>query len=92
MSQWVHIDDELPRDRGEVLVWQADPECGGEVAIARFDPTAQETYQRFWRPDKTDDDVHYMGNWVTHWMPLPCAPNVRRVARPSVNVNEGLTT
>ena len=64
MSEWISIDDRLPTIEFRILV--TDGEC---VDTAEY-------YSKSFHSDDSDGESFlYMRN-VTHWMPLPEAPNV----------------
>ncbi len=72
--KWVSVEQEFPPDETPVLVV-----CKGIVRIGerRWEhPTFEESYQPFWYWDDPHNDGKDWENAdITHWMPLPPAPD-----------------
>ena len=66
MSEWISVNNELPKDRFEVLFYIAEL-C--QIELGKYN----EVSKRWMLPGRE----HYFvsgNNWVTHWMPLPEPP------------------
>ena len=59
MDNWISVDDELPEDGKEVLVYRNNYGCRIEIY-----------YEGFWGVDNLMEKFYP----VTHWQPLPDAP------------------
>ena len=75
--KWINVNDKLPKDDGEFLVCAC-----GEVSVKEFNPWAsgigENSFEWFyWRdiPNYGSEKCQVLG--VTHWMPLPEAPEVQ---------------
>lgn len=79
---WISVNDELPSEETPVLIF-----WNGNIIVGerRWEhPTFEETFNAFWYwDDPTDDGQDWERNEVTHWMPLPEAPNAK-VTGPSL--------
>ncbi len=62
MSQWIDVEVKLPQDEQRVLAV-----CGGNVFFARYLAS-----MNVWRNESN------MDQWVTHWMPIPELPQVKK--------------
>lgn len=65
MSEWISVDDRMPEDRAEILIY-FETACLSNVAIGYY----QDTY---WFEIHGDKRV-VTDNWPTHWMELPGPP------------------
>ena len=65
MSKWISIEDRLPPDQQEVLVYTVSQKGLGNID------------KGYWF---TDRFIHRGRAKVTHWMPLPEPPGKRRIA------------
>lgn len=72
---WVPTTQQMPADETTVLIFRR----GGEISFGELrweKPTWEETFMafRYW-DDPTNDGQDWDEMEVTHWMPLPEAPN-----------------
>jgi hypothetical protein len=70
LPQWIHVDDKLPIDVGQVLMVFGEPlfgTCNPTIETGYYDKESEAW--RFWTFDK---EVNGFG--VTHWMLLPEIP------------------
>ena len=65
MSKWISVEDRIPPDQQEVLVYTVS-----QKGIGNID-------KGYW---SIDHFIHRGRARVTHWMPLPEPPGKRRVA------------
>ena len=63
-NEWVSVEDELPEDNTQVLMWSA-----------RWKIAEAGSYynQHFWVYSEIGDE--YIADNITHWMPLPPQPD-----------------
>jgi hypothetical protein len=79
-SRWIAATDRLPAECIPVLAWIVDAEIGGYFAIAAYN-----THRKYWQTpcDKTPCDNPSDGDReceVSHWQPIPSAPDFELVA------------
>lgn len=75
LGAWISTSRQLPSDETPVLIFR-----NGEIRVGerRWEyPGFEDTYRAFWYWDDPNDDGQAWedNNDVTHWMPLPEAPN-----------------
>ena len=65
-NEWVRVEDRLPKDNAQVLMWSA-----------RWKIAEAGSYynQHFWVYSEIGDG--YIADNITHWMPLPAPPKRR---------------
>ena len=67
VQKWVSVKDRLPEEKGRYLT--ANKRCGDKIVV--FDLWVG---GGFWYVEEEDDVFDFE---VTHWMPLPLAPEVK---------------
>lgn len=65
-NEWISVEDRLPEGHMQVLMWSA--KWGIAEAGSYYN-------SRFWVYNELGDG--YVGDRITHWMPLPAPPNRR---------------
>lgn len=60
-NEWISVDDELPKDGADCLVF-----ANGVIGIAKRWEMIDKWLMFGWEGD--------IGNGISHWMPLPCPP------------------
>ena len=65
-SRWISVEDRLPETSGDVIIYF--DRCGGEIGIGWYD----KKYNAWVMNNRV-----ICGYNVTHWMPLPDAPESR---------------
>ena len=63
---WISVDDELPKNRNEVLFYVAELE---QIELGKYNEVSKQ-----WMLPSRDHYFVNGNNWVTHWQPLPEAP------------------
>lgn len=71
-DKWISVKNQLPDDRQRVLAWY---NCKGVCAIFLFWYSNNEFNDILYDHKKYEKDFIYPTEYVTHWMPLPEAPN-----------------
>lgn len=71
MSDWISVEDELPKDGDSVIVWGALHHNSCHTSNEGLYDSAQETWFAV-QTDGNGDCWRIYG--VTHWMPMPDGP------------------
>ena len=66
LNEWISVEERLPEGHMQVLMWSA--KWGIAEAGSYYN-------SRFWVYNELGDG--YVGDRITHWMPLPAPPNRR---------------
>ena len=66
MSDWISVDDRLPKNRKAVLAWVPINQCHYLVNFEWPEWTSWQGDYRYWWCDE-----------ITHWMPLPEPPEMK---------------
>lgn len=66
LNEWISVEERLPEGHMQVLMWSA--RWGIAEAGSYYN-------SRFWVYNELGDG--YVGDRITHWMPLPAPPNRR---------------
>ena len=69
MSEWISVDDRLPEETGENLVYS--PLYGGGCYISQYSTMLGGFRTRY---SGYGNWVEYEHKDITHWMPLPTPP------------------
>ena len=74
MSEWISVKDATPTPNVSVLIWSATHDFDGP-SIGWMDADVDKTW-KVWHDatEWVDDEGYYSNKHVSHWMPLPKAP------------------
>lgn len=74
MSEWISVDERLPEDSREVLCWYLNTEGRYCYVIGSYSRRLFEG----WETDIDNNECYYSPVKVTHWMPLPEPPDMKK--------------